>query len=123
MFTICRNVWGSGQNENIDKTLGIWIGRKLFSSEDLLPELKLDRKFRLLGIEFNLNNSDVTECNYANKLKNIKNLLKNWRFRTLTILGKITVVKSLALSMLVHLFMALPSPSKEWLAELENLFF
>ena len=46
-----------------------------------------------------------------------------WRRRNLTPIGKITVIKSLLLSKLVHLFTALPSPSQAELKEVECLFF
>ena len=116
----------SGLGVNIDKTLGVWMGSKMFCADNPTPELNLDftrSTFKLLGINFNLNDSDITKCNYQNKIENIKNLLNNWKLRNLTTIGTITVVKSLALSMLVHLFMVLPSPSKEWINELENIFF
>ena len=116
----------AGQRANKDKTLGIWIGSKIFSSEKLLPEQNLSwshRTFKLLGINFDLNKSDITALNYTQKLESIKNLLSSWVFRPLSLLGKITVIKSLALSILVHLFMVLPDPSPEWITELENIFF
>ena len=43
--------------------------------------------------------------------------------RDLTPIGKITVIKSLALPKLIHLFSALPNPPKYILSELEKIFF
>jgi hypothetical protein len=43
-------------------------------------------------------------------------------FRKLTLMGKITVIKSLALSKLVHLLTALPNLTQSRLNELTSLF-
>ena len=116
----------AGQRANKDKTLAIWVGSKVFSDDKLLVNQKFSwshRTFKQLGIDFDLNKSDITGHNYAIKLESIRKLLSSWVFRPLSLLGKITVVKSLALSILVHLFMVLPDPSPEWIKELESLFF
>lgn len=42
--------------------------------------------------------------------------------RQLTPLGKITVIQSILLPKMTHLFITLLSPSKEWLKQLEKLF-
>jgi len=116
----------AGQRANMDKTLAIWIGSKVFSSEKLLADQNLSwshRTFKLLGINFDLNKRDITAHNYTQKLESIKKLLASWVFRPLSTIGKITVIKSLALSILVHLFMVLPDPTAEWMKELESIFF
>ena len=49
--------------------------------------------------------------------------IKSWSKRKLTLLGKITVIKSLALSKFVHLFLALPNPPGELIKNLNKLFY
>ena len=46
-----------------------------------------------------------------------------WKKRNLTVLGKITVVKTILLSKLTHLFISLPSPSKVYIKALETIFY
>ena len=46
-----------------------------------------------------------------------------WYQRYLTPIGKVTVIKTLALSKLNHLFLALPNPKKELLKKIENMFY
>ena len=46
-----------------------------------------------------------------------------WKKRNLTVLGKITVVKTILLSKLAHLFISLPSPSKVYIKALETIFY
>lgn len=49
--------------------------------------------------------------------------INNWIKRQLTTLGKITVIKSILLPKLTHLFITLPTPIKECLKQLEQTFF
>ena len=43
--------------------------------------------------------------------------------RQLTPFGKITVIKTLALSKITHLFMSIPDPSNTFLRELDQMLF
>ena len=46
-----------------------------------------------------------------------------WNQRYLTPIGKVAVIKTLALSKLNHLFLALPNSKKELLKKIENMFY
>ena len=61
-----------------------------------------------MGITFDLNLSNIPLINYENAIVKIENTIASWKKRCLTPLGKITVIKSLILSQLNHLFMSLP---------------
>ena len=50
-------------------------------------------------------------------------MLKQWSKRKLTVFGHITIIKSLALSKFVSLFVFLPTPPAELFKELEVIFF
>ena len=66
--------------------------------------------FTVLGITLNLKIDDYgVNLNYETKIREREKLLKSWSFRQLTLLGKITIVKSLAIPELVHLFETLPN--------------
>ena len=56
-------------------------------------------------------------------LLKIKNILNQWPGRKLTLIGRITVIKTLALSKFVHLFISLPAPPNEQVKELEKIFY
>lgn len=117
----------SGLQINVEKTQAIWIGSKVGSKDKLLKERDLDwnfgGKFKLLGITYDLSDPLLTTQNYEMCLESIKRLLNNWRWRPLTVLGKITVVKSLVLSKLVHLFMAIPNPPANYFKSLESVVY
>ena len=50
-------------------------------------------------------------------------ILLNWGRRNTSLVGRILVIKSLALSKLVHFFIALPTPSKEFFREINKKFY
>lgn len=64
----------------------------------------------------------ATKLSWENKLTKLQKLLDNWRSRNLTIFGRIIVVKSLALSIIVHLMMVDTIPPK-CLQKLNKLVF
>ena len=45
------------------------------------------------------------------KKEKISKIIENWQFRRLTLLGKITVIKSLLASQLIYILSPLPTPS------------
>ena len=55
--------------------------------------------------------------------KKIKSLIKLWKRRYLTPLGKITVIKTLLLQILNHLFISIPNPNDRILNELNTMFY
>ena len=98
----------SGLKMNTTKTKLIWIGRKKFSKEKINTNSKLElgaTDFSFLGIEFSVNLNKIPEINFPNVLSNIDKLLKAWNKRCLTPIGKITVIKTLAVSKLNHIIM------------------
>ena len=53
----------------------------------------------------------------------VRRTLNTWSKRQITPLGKITVIKTLALSRLIYLFGNLPDPTDDFLHELNTLLF
>ena len=58
---------------------------------------------QFLGIFFSYNNKIENEENFIKLIKKIKNVFKIWRIRNLTVQGKITIFKTLAISKVIHL--------------------
>ena len=114
----------SGLKISIAKTKAIWFGSSLENINNLCPDLQLDwsSTFTLLGIDFQ-NNLENMSKNFDKKIDIIKKLLNCWVNRTLTVYGKITVIKTLALPKLSHLALVIPDLEKDKLKELENIFF
>ena len=108
----------------MSKTKAIWFGKKYNCNQKLCQDLKLDwdTKFRLLGVDFD-NNLDNMDSNFPQKIKAIEKLLNCWIYRTLTVYGKITIIKTLALPKLSHLALVLPNLNKTQIKIIESMFF
>ncbi|HBI39496.1 MAG TPA: hypothetical protein DDY16_00910, partial [Tenacibaculum sp.] len=115
----------SGLKPNIDKTKAVWFGDLVDCNVNLCTDLGLQwvREFKLLGIRFSSSLENMEELNTNEKLSEIRKLLNNWRYRYLTPYGKITVIKSLALSKITHLSIVLPHFSAKLIKDLECLLF
>ena len=114
----------SGLAINIEKTNAVWFGSGYNSNIKLCPDFKLEwaKSFKLLGITFDSYLQNM-EQNFYNKMKEIKKVLGSWFNRHLTPFGKITVIKSLALSKLSHLALVVPTLNKKILKEIEVTFY
>ena len=80
-------------------------------------------EIKILGIIFNNDNSDITDRNIEKKLQLLTKETAQWDRRHLSLFGKVTVIKSLLLSKLVHIFIALPDPSLLMIRKIEKLFY
>jgi len=97
----------SGLRINYSKTQIIWIGSKKYSLENMCQEWDLQwgkSSFNLLGIDFDVDLHKIVTLNFDKRLVKLKAILKNWTRRQITPIGKITVIKSLLISQLNHLF-------------------
>ena len=115
----------SGLKVNASKTKAVWIGSRKFSGETFNHRLKLDwsqNDFIILGIKFSCNLDRIIDLNYNEKIKEIEKEIKQWSKRILTPLGRITVLKTLLIAKMNHLFIALPNPSDETVLKLNKMF-
>ena len=46
---------------------------------------------------------------FSEKIERVKNILSSWSARRLALLGKITIIKALAVSQIVHVLISLPT--------------
>ena len=117
----------SGLKVNFEKTQAVWFGSKRGCGEELETSMPLiwkhNGKFKLLGIEYNLSENDITSNNFKTKIQTIKNLLNDWAYRDLTVRGKITVIKSLAIPIITQCLTVLNTPSVETERELEKVLY
>ena len=103
----------SGLKINEEKTRAIWIGSSRNSTERLCQEYKLNWNqgpFEILGINFSTKIQDIPKLNYEGIADKIKSIFKSWKKRNLTLLGKVRIIKTLALSKLVYFLINIPRP-------------
>lgn len=114
----------SGLKPNIDKTKAIWIGSKAHSDDTICNDINVSwskEPFNILGIIFTADLRQMEDLNYKDKLQKIKKEINMWSKRNFTPLGKITVVKSILLPKLTHLFTSLPRPNCDTIDSLQNM--
>ena len=73
-----------------------------------------------MGIKYDLNKTEFWADNFKEKIITIKKLLGNWTIRNLSIQGKVTVLKSLAIPILVQSLTVLPDPPLKIISEIQN---
>ena len=62
-----------------------------------------DETIKILGVHFSYNESKENEESFKKHIIKIENVLRMWKMRNLTIEGRITIFKTLAISKIVHL--------------------
>ena len=76
------------------------------------PILWAKDKVYALGVWFSTLEDTPANVNFSEKIDRFQSILNSWSARRLTLLGKITVIKSLAVSQIVYLLSSLPSHQK-----------
>ena len=61
--------------------------------------------------------------NYNEIIKKVEGVCKQWSKRKLTLMGRITIIKSLALAKFIHLLLALPNSPDNLLKNIEKIFY
>jgi hypothetical protein len=76
-------------------------------------------KMKTLGISIPTNGKyeDLIKLKYDEKKVKIKNIIQSWSKRSLTLLGKLTIIKSLVVPQLTYLLSVLPNPGQNYLRE------
>ena len=113
----------AGVKLNKNKTEAIIIYHDGSPISDVSLGIKwVNKPFKTLGTWFSFNHEEMTKLNVSDKIEKIKGILNPWFSRSLTLKGKITVVKSLVLPYFLQLVSVL-SFSSNLLSHLEKLIF
>ena len=78
---------------------------------------------KILGVTFSQEVFNIWDINSQDTIAKIEKIIKIWSQRKLTLPGRITVIKSIALSKFTHLFISLPNSSDELLKRLDKIFY
>ena len=90
---------------NKDKTKLIWIGSKINSKSriDTNPEMLWgENEFTLLGIVFSTDLNNISKMNFEKVLLKATAELNSWKYRILSPIGEITILKTLILPKFIY---------------------
>ena len=111
----------SGLKLNRSKTEGLWIG-KLKHCKDKLEDIKWsDNYVKCLGIYFGHDKSECQKLSFNKLLQKSQATLDSWRKRNLSVLGKITVIKSLIIPNITYLA-SVVDLNKKYVSEFKKLY-
>jgi len=109
----------SGLKVNINKTQVMPIGKDVSNISEI-KEFSICDSMTVLGITVCCNLKRMIKLNYEPVIQVIKNCLRIWNQRQLSLFGRIEIVKTLGISRLVYLLSLLPSPGKDYLNIIEK---
>jgi hypothetical protein len=116
-----------GLKVNNQKTSAVWIGSNRGNKLPICTNLNLFWKFNgvfeMLGVTFCTKLKDMVNMNYMKALFSIKTTIAMWSKRSLTVFGKVTVIKAFILAKLNYIGQMLPNPSDEYLKEVNECIF
>ena len=114
----------TGLTINYNKTVATIIGplretdAKYYT---LKPLFWSDGPIRILGIMIHPDWNVMHRENYEILLNKVQSIIAKWEHRSMTILGKITIINSLIASLFVHKFMSIPSPKMTFFNDFKKL--
>ena len=116
----------SGLKINLDKTEIVSLSDHKIDSVQLtglLEGIKVATgPFKTLGVWFTCDNEISVRLSYNERIKSMQQTLHIWRARSLSWKGKITILKTLVLPQVMHLFSNIYTPM-HILEKIDRLFF
>ena len=115
----------SGHRLNDKETEALWVGASIRNDKMQLSgkELKWPKdKVKSLGLWISTDRELSASLNYNEKLEKVEEILRRWKCHRLTLIGKITIMKSLVVSQLVYVILPLCSNYKV-LTEINDLLY
>ena len=94
-FGIC-----SGLKLNAEKTEALWLGSN-FGNHPFIDIENINKPIKILGVYFTSNWRKRQDVNFDALLKSISETLKGWKWRNLTLFGKIQVIKTFVIPKLM----------------------
>ena len=115
----------SGLKLNSKKTEAFWIGSHAGSNTTICPEYNFNwktLKVKALGVWFSIHPEVTAHLNFQEKIEKMRNCLGAWALRRLSLIGKISVIKSLVAPQITHILSPLQS-NPQIMNEINALFF
>ena len=122
-FTIC-----SGLKLNIEKTEIIPLGNLINKLDTIiLPEslagIQINTgPFKALGVWFSKNDEEIIDLNFKERLNSMQKLINIWNSRSLSLRGKIMIIRALILPQIQFLFSMIETP-EHILKKIDEMLF
>jgi len=93
----------AGTKLNEKKTIGMWLGKLSGSVKKIGNITWTTDTVKALGVYFGHDIKKRQKLNWDKKLEDLEKCLRTWKSRELTLLGRILIVKTFAVSKLIYL--------------------
>lgn len=91
----------SGLKSNDDKTEAMWIGSARHRSDEPL-NVRWTKCMKILGIFFSYDEKEMIRLNYEDKIPLLKRNIGLWKYRDISVMGKITIAKTFGISQFLY---------------------
>ena len=112
----------SGLKLNKNKTEGIWLGRLKHTKDKYENITWTNEPIKSLGVYFEYNKTQCDQLNYEKQINKCKAIIKNWNQRNISLIGRITVFKSLILPNITFIGSCTIIP-KEYIQTFKNIVY
>ena len=111
-----------GLKINLDKSQAISLG-KLKRSYTFCNDLNLNcvKQFKLLGVTFSVNLDNIIQLNFGTKILKMEKLFNLYKQFNLSIVGKVTLIKTLPVPKIPCIIVVLPTPDAKIVNRIEQM--
>ena len=110
----------SGLRVNHEKTEVIALGSIILHEKDFKDQ-KICEIIKILGVYFGYDEKQRNDLNFRQTLKSIKKSMHMWKWRNVSILGKIQIIKTFAVPKLMFRASVIPIPN-ELVKEVNSIY-
>ena len=110
-----------GLKMNLSKTKAMWIGASKHSLEKPLG-LEWCSRVKTLGIHFSCDQEQVIKQNLHERLSDVQKTINLWSLRSLSLFGKVTIIKSSLIPKLLYVSSILETP-RQIIKEMERMIY
>lgn len=110
-----------GLKMNLSKTKAMWIGASKHSLEKPLG-LEWCSRVKTLGIHFSCDQEQVIKQNLHERLSDVQKTINLWSLRSLSLFGKVTIIKSFLIPKLLYVSSILETP-RQIIKEMERMVY
>ena len=115
--SFCQN---TGLKINYNKTQMLRIGTVNDPKKYTTLPVKWSDRTKILGVIITNNIKEMGVINYEIAIEKMEKVLNIWKSRSLTMIGRVLIVNTLAMSLFTHKFTVLPAPTDEQYAKIKD---